>query len=312
MSSSVVMSGPTVYGAYVDPPRVLGLDLDGLGREEVVKLVSQEGTRIAWQMELGGRIAMLTHAGGLFIEFPKRPASKDPADESDEIDADRREAVEIANLVLCDLAISCAAYASAFSIVDLAAAKREDDRVQVWAAPLPFAPAALRVQSAVFESASELDIWPQTPPQKLERLGTLESAIALKAVALNLPAFVAAAHGHAYRQRPAECLLFAWMTCEQLLSHLWEENVASAGLDGAHRKRLRDGRTFSAAVQAETLRVIGRIPDDTYNVVSRARKQRNDLAHDGKLDPTAIEVALDALYGMLDTALDQPTSDKTS
>jgi len=95
----------------------------------------------------------------------------------------------------------------------------------------------------------------------------------------HLPAFVAAAHGHAYRRRDGECVLFAWMSCEQLLDYFWQDHVLRRALDGAHRKRLEDGRTFSAAVQAEGLRLMGLMRDRTYELVSRARKQRNDLVY---------------------------------
>jgi hypothetical protein len=303
------MTGPTIYGAYLDPQRVIGVDLEGLDRSAVVKAIANQGTEIAWEREVDGKRAMLTHAGGVFIEFPAHPSADDPIAEKE---AEKEEAVALANLVLSELALVCETYASAFSIVDLASAQRNGNRVEVWAATSPFAPIALAIQAVVTQGAEELAMWERTPPEKLRLLGGLEIGVGLREIAENLPSFVAAAHGHAYRRRPAEGLLFAWMSCEQLLSHLWEKHVAGGGFDAAHRKRLRDGRTYSAAVQAESLRLVGVMPKETYEALTRARSQRNKLAHNATLETNAIEVALTALYGMLRLVTDPPESDETA
>ena len=271
-----------------------------------MKVIADHGTKIAWQREIDGMRAMLTHAGGLFVEFPQRPSSDDPIAE---MESQKQQATELANLVLSELALVCETYASAFSVVDLASAQCDDDRVEVWAAPMPFAPIALSVQAVVAKGDEQVAMWQRTSPEKLRLLGELEIGIGLRAIAPTLPSFVTAAHGHAYRQRPAECLLFAWMSCEQLLSHLWEENVVSGALDREHRSRLQDGRTYSAAVQAESLRLLGVIPTEAYDLVTAARSQRNKLAHNGALKPNAIKVALDALYAILGLVIDSPEPD---
>jgi hypothetical protein len=287
----VILTGPTVYGAYLDPTHALGLELDGVGHDELVDEIARNGTAVAWQREIDGRTVMVTHAGGIFVEFHKAPAADDPLAE---MDAQLREAADLANLVVCDMALRCGTYASAFSVAELASAMRDADRVEAWAAPIPFAPAALEIQSQLKQRDTALAQWFRTTPERLAELADLELALTLRDISANLPAFVAAAHGHARRARGAECLLFAWMACEQLLNHHW--------------KGQKFGTPPTSALTAAGLHAQGHLTDEQHRLITKARRQRNDLAHNAAVDPSAIEAALDALYAALDAVLGPPAS----
>jgi hypothetical protein len=289
--------GPSQFGAYIEPPRTFGLALDDLSDDEQVRHFAEHGTRISWSTTLDDLTVFLTHAGGVFVEYPKRPAGDDPAGE---LNDQRARAVEPINLVLCELALSCGAWASAMSEVELASAIHDGDKIEVWAAAGPYAPAALALQASVLNGDVNVRQWEHTTAAELEQMKDLTVAMTLKAISPSLPAFVVGAFGHALRRRYAESVLFSWMACEQLLSYLWRELAVGNALDDDHRKHLRDGRTYPAAVQAENLRVAGRLPDDTYMLLTAARRHRNALAHNAVVGKTALTDGLQALYALLD------------
>ena len=92
-------SGPTLLGTYLDPPRVVGLDLDDLPDEPRQTALADRGTQVAWHGNLDGVVVMLTHAGGIFVEFPKAWASEDPVEQ---MNGQRHRAADLINVVLCE------------------------------------------------------------------------------------------------------------------------------------------------------------------------------------------------------------------
>ena len=129
--------------------------------------------------------------------------------------------------------------------------------------------------------------------------------MSLREIARSLPTFIVSAYGYMLQRRRPECVLFAWMVCEQLLSHLWDGFAASNSLDSIHERDLREGRAFTPAARAETLRVGGILPDETYMLLTTARRHRNLLAHNGQISGTADEDALRAMEAMLVVTLPQ-------
>lgn len=84
-------------------------------------------------------------------------------------------------------------------------------------------------------------------------------------------------------------LVTHWTVAEKLINILWkhlqEDNKERAGevfIDGNRRKRLNDGRTFTASVMSELLSFQGYIPQDVYTHLTLIRKARNDWMHDLK------------------------------
>jgi hypothetical protein len=98
------------------------------------------------------------------------------------------------------------------------------------------------------------------------------------------------------------------VVCEQILGHRWREDYVAAALDGGHSDRLRDHRTFTAAVQAELLR--RRVPAGiALPRRSGARQSRNDMAHEGSVTLENANHGVVAMKAMLDHVLPQPVAE---
>jgi uncharacterized protein YutE (UPF0331/DUF86 family) len=94
--------------------------------------------------------------------------------------------------------------------------------------------------------------------------------------------YVAATRGRdTYR---GEALVLAWSVCEQLLSVIWEsliEEVQSGSdsrMNKARRKKL-DGRDYTASVVIEMLELQGKLDQELYSHLEKARQARNRWAH---------------------------------
>ena len=81
-------------------------------------------------------------------------------------------------------------------------------------------------------------------------------------------------------------LINHWAITEKLLQELWakyqDDNKQRDGQDfvtGERRKRLQDGRTFTAAVISEALSFADDLPHDLYLKMGKTRKARNDWIH---------------------------------
>lgn len=77
-----------------------------------------------------------------------------------------------------------------------------------------------------------------------------------------------------------------WAVVEKLINVLWvrlqvdnKERDGKVFIDGARKKRLMDGRTFSASVMSEMLSFADYISHETYTDLSAIRKVRNDWMH---------------------------------
>jgi hypothetical protein len=104
--------------------------------------------------------------------------------------------------------------------------------------------------------------WVTWPPalMALEDLRGLPLALRLEATAPSMPTLVVSAYSNLSRHQPSAALIDAWVVTEQLLHARWLEFVAAA--EAGRRKRLMDGRTYSAAVRLEMLYSTGRMSED--------------------------------------------------
>jgi hypothetical protein len=150
------------------------------------------------------------------------------------------------------------------------------------------------------------DQWPATSmnmsrisEDKWERFSLLERTNILAVVAELLPTLIASAYSAASRHQPGEALINSWFASEQMLDRLWREYVSSLR-EAKRQERLRDTRTYSAAVRIETLHTVGRIDSTVYDALHTARKYRNDLAHRAKIDTPAAEAGLNAMKLMIE------------
>ena len=88
------------------------------------------------------------------------------------------------------------------------------------------------------------------------------------------------------QSRFAESLVVSWAACERLLNEAWRRYLdeRKAGPKGepritGDRKKKLLGRDFSASVISEALELAGVIPLDLFELISAARKSRNDWLH---------------------------------
>lgn len=100
-----------------------------------------------------------------------------------------------------------------------------------------------------------------------------------------------------------------WIVVEQVLSELWRRHVIEPTVTGdatrARRDQLTDTRTWTASARIELLYQKGILPKETVASLSKARKARNDLSHEGK-HPTHGDAlgAYDGICGLLTVALE--------
>ena len=99
--------------------------------------------------------------------------------------------------------------------------------------------------------------------------------------------------------RLGEAVTLAWGVCEQLLTLMWDELVSDRSdnnrMPSSRRARLVS-RDYSASVISEILEITCRLDYQTYRLLDKARKSRNDWAHKMK-EPSSSEV-LAAIRGM--------------
>lgn len=94
-------------------------------------------------------------------------------------------------------------------------------------------------------------------------------------------------------------LITYWTIAERIINDLWKQmqqdrevHEGEIFIDGARRKRLKDGRTYTAAVMTEVLSLLGYISKKTYDDICAVRKARNDWMHDLKpIGPDAAALA---------------------
>jgi len=110
----------------------------------------------------------------------------------------------------------------------------------------------------------------------------------------------------------AGALSHLWVSLEQVVSDLWQENVVTGGAQPSppiqnRREFLQDHRTWVTSTRLEVLFQRGILSEAAYRHLNAARKARNELAHKG-ITPTkqSAEAAMDGLFELIASA--QPSS----
>ncbi|WP_152536401.1 hypothetical protein [Sphingobium sp. C100] len=99
-----------------------------------------------------------------------------------------------------------------------------------------------------------------------------------------------------------------WIAVEQLVSEIWTREVVKPTLaddpSKARRNQLADTRTWTVSARLELLSQKKMLPADTFTALSKARKARNDLSHEGK-HPSEKDAysAYEGVCGLLTVAL---------
>jgi len=91
-------------------------------------------------------------------------------------------------------------------------------------------------------------------------------------------------------------LITYWTITERIVNELWQKLQSDFKtkddeifIDGPRKKRLNDGRSFTASVMSEFLSFLEYIPKDVYDDMSSVRKVRNDWMH--SLRPVSLDDA---------------------
>ena len=259
----------------------------------------------------------LTRIGGLFVPIREQLLQGSPPKEgrptglsnpwTEPLDEKRlfeHEVVDAMNLVICELALSGVESEPA-SVAELGVGSITAERAMIQGAGGPYMERTVGPALALARPSVPM-IWPPTPDVVLDRVLGLPRARRLLGMSPALPTFVAAAYSLFARRLYAEALTDAWIAIELMINDLWKGTYRRGSRDTSHRKRLDDGRSFTANLRAELLYATGVFPGDLYDSIQVARKHRNDLMHGGAVRADASLAAFNALRGLLEQVLGEP------
>jgi hypothetical protein len=299
-------------GAYLDPAWLFteGISLDQADpalSDALREFAAEKGMRIAAEATVAGRQLLVTHGSGLFVQATS-VVGRDGYG-TRERNRDRRDAARVCNLLVCELGLE-GVIARPFTPDDMCGALREGEQALIWVAGGIKQVRSWATQAVLQGRGQSLSTihWPVADAAVLETALGCTRASLLAAVAEPLPDFVASALMSRYWERPAEVVLFAWIVAEQLVNTSWKQYIDEVARSAGHRDRLKDFRTYTAAVQIDTLQADDRISPLAADSLHRARKRRNELAHAATLHTDAVEECItamgDAMVQLAGVALD--------
>ncbi len=123
------------------------------------------------------------------------------------------------------------------------------------------------------------------------------------------PIFLLRGQSALYHRNLSDALSNLWIVVEQLTNFFWKHRFICA--PGFHPKEMlsrldslkRDNRTWSTSVKHELLWQTKHLSEESFAVLFKARKSRNDLSHEGKIpDCSIIEDLWIALLELLESA----------
>ncbi len=119
-------------------------------------------------------------------------------------------------------------------------------------------------------------------PSILEEIKAKGISTKLIMISENLPLFISSAYSLFSQQRYGEALIDSWIVVEQILDNIWEKFTSEIH-DKTRLDRLNDTRIYSASVRTEVLLLTGKLSRFEYDIIQRARSNRNRLAHRAKI-----------------------------
>lgn len=102
-----------------------------------------------------------------------------------------------------------------------------------------------------------------------------------------------------------EALVSLWTSIEQVLSHIWNEEIIKKRNDSdneitGRKKFLQDFRSWTSSTKIEMLYQLEFIDFEIYEQLNVARRTRNNFVHDGtKPTQEAAKSALDSLFNLI-------------
>jgi hypothetical protein len=271
-------------GVYMDPGWLFVDDIDFDEVDPELSDALQEfgrnrGTQVAVDAAVDGRRILVTHWSGVFVEATSVVGR--PGYGMDERQHDRRDAARVVNLLMCELGLA-GVVARLVTVEDLCAAKEDGDRAVIWAATGIKQVRSWAAQGVLDGPESLTAVhWPMA---KVDTLRTTIGCLPRLEAGCGQPctsgfrrlrivrAQLGATGGNGAFRVDGD---------EQLVSAAWSAHCTSGARDTRHRKRLRDFRTYTAAVQIDTLQGIGRIEGAVADAlhVARAHRITSPIAH---------------------------------
>ncbi len=93
--------------------------------------------------------------------------------------------------------------------------------------------------------------------------------------------FLLEAQTHLSSSEYRQCFVSAWLVIESWLQQEWERILDSKGVSKTRKQRLLDSTTWTAEVKSETLNLMASIETTELQNLSKMRKIRNRVVHDG-------------------------------
>jgi len=305
------LSPPTIWGFYHDPPAWIESEPRGLEEDPVPKSTFDAMREEVLRIRVSDRLAFRATREGLFaFDFSNWPEMLLP----NELDQHFFEDQVSSKLAQVSIMNAFLAFVYSFEYKERTAMRMRmvvapDDLV--WFPRLDARPMMLKIRlSSLIESGDPGTYNPgkpvRTDPRLLLRTQTIPVAIIEKAIAAlgDLVArfesdgpqladlFLRASKEYQEYDYPA-AVITNWAITEKMLQELWGKYLAdNRNRDGEvfinsdRKKRLQDGRTYSASVLIEVLSLVELIDSSLYSKLMEVRKMRNDWIHSLKSEMT--------------------------
>ena len=252
-------SGELVIGCYLWPGRFLVEN----GPADPVDAIS-----LIRHVEANGMDIMITGEGGLYVrppaELPRFLPGQDPLtlEGFEARVAFEQEVAQALNIVICQLCLegmtsepAAPGALSSASMIEGRVFIKSSKRVgfgerNIQRGVLLIAAPHLLTGSLLY-----------TPFDRDYVLHT-EPAMKLAALSPTVPAFVAGAYSLYMRDQWAEGMVDGWVVIEQYIDSMWTDLTSEQSSE--RKSRLKDSRTYSAAVRLEMLLTDGRITAELY------------------------------------------------
>lgn len=289
LSALMKADGQVVVGTHMSPPHVFG---------ESHPEHPEDAFLVQAEVRAGDLDVFITRGSGLFARAPLELVGF----ESPAFDAKlafMQGAAQAFNMVLCELALagvisspaspvqmSSGKLVNGYALITGGAGGREvylDRTVDVLLDVVSYRWLTWsHVASDILGAATDL--------RRASRLGTVSAA---------LPELIVGAYSNLSRHHAPEAIVDGWVVIEQLLDALWQTFVSAAQEPG-RSAGLVDTRTYTAAVRAELLLTAGILPVNLWEKVTRARKDRNALAHRATMSIDAASGVCEAMQAMVE------------
>lgn len=288
-----------VIGTYMYPYRIFGRfdRADPSSAIKIVKIISIDGEEV-----------FLTCNGGLFIRPPDHLPYRN--DQLRQVTPEDRlakrtfeeHAVHLLNRVICEFTLRGIVSAPA-TLIHLGSGERIENYAQLNMSVVGREIYTERTLLPSFEFLHHLwFLFARHLPHDLdvvESVSTTYYTSELVTISEYLPTLISGAYSLFSQHQLSEAVIDGWIVIEQIIDWFWTEYVRSIP-DKDQKKRLSDYRTYSVAVRLDMLHTVNVLPFPLCQVLHRARKHRNDLAHRAKINLAMATESLDAMKQLIE------------